>query len=231
MPSLDKIVYVKTPRSGIRNHVEDRFIAKHNGFEFIGRDYGSDEYVLVEMFLEDTYGWFTDPIEGGLVIDIGANIGAFSIPASKKNRLIAYEPELNNLAYLKANKELSDCNFEIRAVAVGEPGTTGLISNHNGGAVLDKWMEHNGKQTVDIIGLDEVLNNEECDFLKMDCEGGEYDAFKHANPGNLTLIKRFAMEAHPQLVSEQEHKDLLKLLDDFFHIKQLGGSRIFGVRR
>lgn len=224
-PKLDKVVYFRAPGSGMKNHSNDRVIIFHNGFTFYGRDFGSDEFVIVEMFLQDTYGWFNEPVEGGFVVDIGANIGAFAVPASKLNRVVAYEPEWNNLAYLNANRLLNGCDFEVKALAVGKPNTTSTINDHNGGATLG-----NGKQPVTVIGLDEVIT-EECDFLKMDCEGGEYDAFKYASDETIKKIKRFAMEVHKQLVSEEEHQRLLDKLDKFFVTRHTDNGRIFGVRR
>lgn len=224
--SLDKIVYVKTPRSSLKNHVEDRFVAFHKGDIFIGRDYGSDEFVLCEMYLQDTYGWFKNPVENGLVVDIGANIGAFSVPASKNNLVVAYEPEKNNLSYLRANRELNNSNIVIKEVAVGKPNTTSTISDHNGGSTLGT-----GTQPVIVAGLDEVIAYE-TDFLKMDCEGGEYDAFKYASDETIKKIKRFAMEVHKQLVTPEVHQELLDKLNKFFVCKEdLEHGRILGVRR
>lgn len=225
MPALDKVVYVRAPGSGKKNHTNDRIIAFHDGFIFHGRDFGSDEFVLVEMFLEDTYDYFHNPVHGGLVLDIGANIGAFSVPVSRNNHVIAYEPEWNNLSYLKANRELNDCRFEIKPFAVGKPDTTSTINDHNGGSTLG-----NGKQPVTVLGLDDVVT-EEVDFLKMDCEGGEYDAFKYASDNTIRKIKRFAMEVHKQLVSEEEHQELLNKLNKFFVTTHYNNGRIFGVRR
>lgn len=224
--ALDEIFYFQDIFSRDRRRHNDRFLARHGDYTFYGRDFGSDEFVIKEMLLEDTYGWFADPVSGGFVIDVGANIGSFSVVASENNRVFAYEPEINNIQFLQWNRAINHRDFAICQYAIGKPNTTSTIDNNNGGSTLGT-----GKQEVIVIGLDDIVT-EEVDFLKMDCEGGEYDAFLYASPETLKKIKRFAMEVHADLTTPSIHREFIRILQEYFDIDQaVEHGRILGRRK
>ncbi|MGZ6039622.1 MAG: FkbM family methyltransferase, partial [Phenylobacterium sp.] len=62
----------------------------------------------------------------------------------------------------------------------------------------------------------------DCDFLKVDCEGAEYDIFLGASPDLLRRFKRVAIETH--LGRGEELRDLFK--DAGFTITEFRGGRV-----
>lgn len=123
---------------------------------------------------------FDDIRNDDSVIDIGAGIGAFAIPASRKARHVyALEPITADM--LKDNILLNKRqNIHVLDVALGD-GSPRTI----------EWF---GKsRTMRTHTLSEIRSLcGGCDFLKMDCEGCEW----HISPGELLGIRRVEMEVH-----------------------------------
>lgn len=145
--------------------------------------------------------------ENDIVIDIGANIGNFSIAACMKGakKVIAFEPSI--VAYNEAIENIEKYNYsdyiQLNHLAVWKSGIKEEVK-------YNSWEE--GHQTLSInntgdiiigsIGLDEIL--EELDiveFLKLDCEGSE---------GNILLtskllynkVNKIGIECHRFKTSE-----------------------------
>ena len=123
---------------------------------------------------------FDDIRKDDIVIDIGASVGGFSIPASKKAKHVyAVEPMTPDM--LTKNILLNKReNIDVLDVALGDGETTRL-----------EWL---GKsRTVKTKTLTEIKKMcGGCDFLKIDCEGCEWDI----KPKELKGIRRIEMEVH-----------------------------------
>lgn len=132
---------------------------------------------------EDEY--YADDIDKDtVVIDLGANVGGFSIPAARKaRRVIAYEPV--RYQELLDNRNLNNTrNLAIFPVALGDGNPTTI--NWRG---LTKVVE-----TVkfrDILGNASTWEGSKL-FLKCDVEGAE----KYINPKDLSKFDRIEMELH-----------------------------------
>ena len=74
-----------------------------------------------------------DPIEGKVLLDIGANIGTTSIPAVTQwgaSRVLAVEPEAENFRLLRCNVILNDLDDRIDCVKH-------VVTNHSGPVTLE----------------------------------------------------------------------------------------------
>ena len=123
---------------------------------------------------------FDDIRKDDIVIDIGASIGGFSIPASKKAKYVyAVEPMTPDL--LRKNILLNEReNIDVLDVALGD-GKTATI----------EWLGES--RTVKTKTLSEIKKMcGGCDFLKIDCEGCEWNI----KPEELDGIRRIEMEVH-----------------------------------
>lgn len=144
------------------------------------------------------YKWFSNALhEGSTFIDVGANVGGYSVRACKIGaRVIAVEPDPDNYRVLKLNLKLNQCidahalniaagsREEIRELYEGRKGAPAgysLQQARRGGKV---------KCSVDVKPLDvaipPLLINERVDLLKIDVEGVEAEVIK----GALDLLKR-----------------------------------------
>jgi FkbM family methyltransferase len=119
------------------------------------------------------------------VLDIGANIGFYSILFSqlvgKNGRVIAFEPDENNFKHLK---QLTDRLKNVTAIraAVGERNEK-IKLYYSNDLNIDHQTYDNGQnrsyKEIDGIFIDGYFkNNETVDFVKIDIQGYDYYAIK-----------------------------------------------------
>ncbi len=122
---------------------------------------------------------YDDIQEDDIVIDIGANVGAFAIRAARYSRhVVAVEPVTCDL--LLGNVRLN--GVEVRVVC-------GALGNGNPARV--RWDER--EVHVPTFPLRDIIAIAGgCDFLKCDCEGAEW----MIDPKDLAGIRRIEMELH-----------------------------------
>jgi FkbM family methyltransferase len=145
---------------------------------------------------------------GDTVIDVGANVGWYTIIASKfvgnNGRVIAFEPEPENFAILKRNVLANGCDnvtLEQKALSNAAGELTLYLDEANKGrhsTVLD-WKGKTIK--VEALRLDDYLENrfKKVDFVKIDVEGAEpmvLEGMKRAVESNpaIRLVVEFAPE-------------------------------------
>jgi hypothetical protein len=142
-----------------------------------------DDYGLEQIYLS----------KDDVVIDIGANIGMFSIYVKKKFncKVIAFEPVPLNFEHFKKNIELNGLSlndFEIY--------NTAITSTDNQIIKIGTPPYNSGGSSIfyqcDIISecKTETLHkyiNEKCAYLKIDTEGSEYDII----PSIINYLNKF----------------------------------------
>ena len=162
---------------------------------------------------------------GDIVLDIGANIGYYTLmmakSVGKKGKVFAFEPEPSNFNILKKNVAINKYdNIVLEQKAVGNKnGRTKLYLSEKDtvrhATHKSKWCKDSLE--VDIVKLDDYFGNnvERIDFIKVDVEGGEIDVFK----GMLKILqnnKRIKMlvEFIPEHIIERGSKpeELLQFL-------------------
>jgi len=147
---------------------------------------------------------------GDRVIDIGANIGAFTILAARivgpAGQVIAVEPATDTFRQLERNLALNNLTNAIaKRTAVGEtPGTASLHVAHN--AVFTSLYREIAAQAtsdrieeVTIVTLDQLLEENgwnRCHFLKLDCEGAEHGIIRGMSAATAAKIDQIGMELH-----------------------------------
>jgi len=141
------------------------------------------------------------------VIDIGANIGAFSMFALKKlnqPRIYAYEPESNNFELLQTTIVLNggkDRVFPFKQAVYGHEGKMSLsIAGESSGKNSIELDQHSGKsEQVDCTTLSLIFKENGisfCDLLKIDCEGSEYELLLNTPKDVFKNIGMIILEWH-----------------------------------
>lgn len=144
----------------------------------------TDFSAFYQVFVEKTYPNLISKInKGDIVIDAGANIGMFSIMASilvgKTGKVIAIEPEPENLKILKRNVELNNINnmIIINKALFSKSGER--INFFQNGVMSKISLSDNNEPgnyiEVETITLDDIISclNMQPKVLKMDIEGAE----------------------------------------------------------
>lgn len=145
-----------------------------------GFDWGnsSDWYqktISKEIFQDKIYEKFFSVEEGDIVVDLGASIGPFPYTIKDKNFKHVYclEPSSEQIPTLIHN--LTD----IPATVIPKG-----ISSKNGEAIFELYGSTHTIESALSISFNSFIkenNITQIDFLKTDCEGGEYDVFNLEN--------------------------------------------------
>jgi FkbM family methyltransferase len=195
------------------------------GHTFVIRnDSPSDRAVIRECCVENAYRVSDQQIRANVIIDIGANIGAFSIFAASLVPAVtvyAYEPEPENFALLQTNIERNGLAGRIcaRREAVCAAGTFAVLPNYARSRVSEDLTTGT---PVRAVGLDDVFaanGLDECDILKVDAEGSEYPLVDQASRETLSRVRNLAMEYHVNVPEENARLGgLLSRLGETFEL-------------
>ncbi|VVM05505.1 FkbM family methyltransferase [Methylacidimicrobium tartarophylax] len=170
-----------------------------------------------EIFLSHHYllpAWSRDLRHCHTVIDIGANIGLFSLFAAEQfpeARILAFEPWEENFRYLE--KLVRENRLPVLPFREALSASSGTLSLHlprserfsSRATVFPQppgpsWSSQEDLRIeVPSVTLEEVFRREKlavCDLLKMDCEGSEYSILYGTPPELLARIHRMAIEVH-----------------------------------
>ena len=159
--------------------------------------------------------------DSDIVIDIGAHIGLFALFASqfcKQGKIFCFEPIKENYELLVENinsnkiKNIIPFNF-----AVSKESDSVKIFLNDDYSGHSMFLETNNFVIVKSKSLLDIFsenNIQECNFLKLDCEGAEYDIINSLPSDFLNKIKKSVIEyhladTHPKLL-EQLIKKLRK---------------------
>lgn len=155
--------------------------------------------------------------EDRVVLDCGANIGAFSLHCA------AYLPELQVVAvepfpstFKRLEETIRTNQFEgrikaINAAVVGQSGPVYMddaeeIASHSRKVGGDRGIEVEGLSLRDIL---EAQGIDEADLLKVDIEGAEYALIEQTPPKILRRFKRIGMEYHGNGDTDRLFKKLI----------------------
>jgi len=167
---------------------------------------------------------------GDVVIDIGANIGYYTLIFAKlvgeQGKVFAFEPEPSNFYLLKKNVMTNKYNnviLEEKAVSNYDGQTKLFLSNSNAGAHRIYFSHRVTKNYVQVkvTTLDDYFKNHELksriSFIKIDVEGAELGTLE----GLKTLLETnkkiiIMIEFDPQQIKEfgSSSRDLLNFLDN-----------------
>lgn len=196
------------------------FLYLRNGANYAIRLHTFDLIVLNEMYILKEYASLYHYITPkSVVIDIGAHIGTFSILAGRLRkgvRVFSFEPFPENFSLLQQNIQRNNLASTVFAFQTGigarkekrrlyiHPGNTGGHS---------MYKKSKKSRQITLISLKDVFkahNILSCAFLKMDCEGAEYEILLNTPKNILNKIQCIALEYHANGNSETLVKFLEK---------------------
>jgi FkbM family methyltransferase len=186
--------------------------------------YATDRIVVREIWEEDVYevspGRITD---NGTVIDLGANIGAFSIYAAYHGgNVYAVEPEPNNLKALRTNISLNNMDDQITVVPFGITDKRGVaqISNDGGDSTIKDGVGVSEIETMSLNDLFIENDIEEVDVLKIDTEGSELETILGASRETLNKCRYITLEF--DIRSGAQMGDMVRKLSETHHVRTMG---------
>ena len=179
--------------------------------------YFTSRYDYHEMGFLDRY---LRPGDGFL--DIGANIGTYSLYAASRTgraaRIDAFEPLPRAADRARENFALNGLtNAEVHRVAVGsKPGTADFLDFDVSSSVDHDTRRKGDLLQVDVARIADLVEGRSYAFAKVDVEGVELEALRGAEP----LIERCDPPVWMIEVFEhqlEKHATSARILDDWMH--------------
>lgn len=158
----------------------------------------SDVPTFWQIFYRDVYAVQPDY---RVIIDAGANIGAFSLYAllrAPQCRVVAVEPAPDSCDRMRTTLVRHGVaqHCTIHQAALGEEAGTTRIQMSPGSQFRQTGSVEGVK--VPVITLASlIVPFESVDLLKMDTEGAEYKALPATNPEVLRRVRHIELEYHP----------------------------------
>ena len=150
--------------------------------------------------------------EGDVVIDLGANIGYFSLLAAKlvgpRGKVFSFEPEPKNFNYLKKNIELNNYNH-------AQPFQK-AVSNQNGTTKLFICDYDTGHHTINKKdGIDAYSRGRKVKEQSIDIETITLDSFLTGKADKVNVIKMDVLTLSGMDRILKDNKDI-KMIVEFF---------------
>ena len=179
----------------------------------------TDLMALTHVWMIQEYSGDDFPISNDdVIIDVGAHIGLFALFASqfcKNGKIFCYEPIKENYKILIENIEMNQIQniFPNNLAVTKETSKVKIFLNddqsgHSMFTQNKNFVEVDSKSLSDIF-IDNGIK--ECDFLKLDCEGAEYEIVESLSADLFTKINKTVIEYHmvdtkPELLEQLINK-------------------------
>ncbi|MDP3881881.1 MAG: FkbM family methyltransferase [Nanoarchaeota archaeon] len=146
------------------------------------------------------------------IIDLGANIGVYSLYAGLQHPnavVYAFEPDPWSFKQLKRNIEINHLQKRVKAFCMASSGKNGYIDFYvdplttRGSSALYPKGEKIKVKSLTLKDLFSLLKVKECDILKVDIEGAEYDLLYNSPEKIMRSVHYILLEYHKGM--EQLH--------------------------
>lgn len=169
---------------------------------------GFRETVEKEIFIDKIYERHVAVEESDVVFDIGASLGPFTYSILNKNpsQVFAFEPSYDEFKTLVLNTRHGNVTHINKGISstIGEFNFTDVFDNSGNHKLYSTTFEK----------VIEDYNIQKIDFLKTDCESGEYDIFTVENLFWIkNNVKKISGEWH---LGTPELKEKFKIFRDVY---------------
>ena len=166
------------------------------------------EVINYEIFFTGLYEKFFSVKEDDIVVDIGANVGAFSYSIAEKNpkHIYCIEPSKPLIKTLKHNLNKFPVTYINKAIS--DTSSDNKTIDNKVRIFESDSSSYDAITFSDFIKLYDV---DKIDFLKVDCEGGESHIFTKENYDFISNVKHIVIEWHLGLTGVQKFNDFCNL--------------------
>jgi FkbM family methyltransferase len=200
---------------------------------FPAGEFDSQQWELNHLYCDDPYGLRDLPKDITNVLDVGANIGLFSILARHyfpKAVIHCYEPNPIILPTLLANTE--GLGIVVTGAGLGAKPSRAMLIPHD--TSLQGVLRSDDQGSIQIVSIHEAMDRlgAVIDLVKMDCEGGEWELIKDS--AFLKRVRYLSMEYHLELGNSLSLSELIAQLKAHgFYIDALreAQNRVCGLLR
>ena len=169
-----------------------------------------------EQYAEEGYrlDWFLGSLKDQPMhaLDVGAHVGTFACHLAEVHptaTITCFEPSSGTARYLQRNIDQNGLTRRISVVEAALTGETGfaMFDDHGGASVhsglvddhpVDDPHSAGTKVQVRTLGFDDAVAAAPAPvtFVKLDCEGGEYQMAYRSSPASWATVERVVLEYH-----------------------------------
>jgi len=176
--------------------------------------------ITQEIFIDKCYEKFFEVEEGDIVLDIGASVGPFtySILNKKPKHVFCFEPSESEFKTLVGNT----LGYPVTQINKGISNVNSVVMNDHLFGGEDQMESITFLKFIDLYGIDKI------DFLKTDCEGGEFDIFTLENLDWIKKnVKKIVGEWHIQLQGHNNVEKFRQFRD--VYLKEFPNHQVYSV--
>ena len=166
--------------------IDEKETLDYSEFDWGARSKWYMDLVIQEIFKDRLYEKIFEVNEGDIVVDFGASLGPFIYSILHKNpkQCYAVEPLSGQIEILHRN--IGRDNVKIIQGAITERKHLSIEWD----TIIEDAPTLTFREFIEGNNIDRI------DFLKCDCEGGEYDVFRQENMEFLKSIPKIVTEFH-----------------------------------
>jgi FkbM family methyltransferase len=187
------------------------------------REGTTDRFIIWEVWKLKEYDKKTFEIHSNdVIVDIGAQIGAFSVFASQKaplGHVYSYEPIPENFQLLKENisiNKLKNVTCCQRAVLSTTGDEMMYVEKFNSGGHSKYQRRNNSAIKIKSVTLKDIFETNKINrinLLKIDVEGSEYEIILETQKKYLDKIDKIIMEYHDYYQHGHTYHKLVEKLE------------------
>jgi len=175
---------------------------------------GTEYPTFWEVFVEKEYERHSNCLveQGDVVLDIGANYGYFGLDCVNKGayKIYCVEPYIKAYENLCLLSEKFPIINPLQKAISDKTGSVEMFVDYTSSATncVTKYGEMFYKNTntveVESININELISSieEKINFLKVDCEGSEFELFSTITEKNLQSIDKIIIETHGEEIDK-----------------------------
>jgi FkbM family methyltransferase len=167
-------------------------------------------FLFLEIFANRCYSRLAPARVNGPIVDIGANIGAFTLDAAARYPdapIHAYEPDPVSRNVLRKNVVANGLEGRVTIWPDAVAASDGTLEFHQSGASLESGAHASGGASIRVpcVSLGTVISRlgGPAALMKIDAEGAEVDMLE---AGSVTPAAHIVGEFHPWLVERSEER-------------------------
>lgn len=202
------IFLFKMPFSLIYHYIRgtslpDKMVLLRNGLKITLSDHPHDIRTVFVIFVRNDYGRVN---RDDIVVDIGANIGIFSLYAAfcGAKKVYSYEPNQKNYDVLVHNIKINGLEGTIKPHKLIVSAVAGQrmkfpLSSGPYNRIIPNEDTTNSYELVPTTTIDSIVSDNtlgRVGLLKADCEGEEYNLLFNTNQDTFSKIKNIRLEFH-----------------------------------
>lgn len=176
--------------------------------------------MIQEIFIDKCYERFFEVEENDIVLDVGASVGPFtySILHKKPKHIFCFEPSESEFKTLVKNI----LGHPVTPISKGISNVNSIVMNDHLFGGEEQMESITFQKFIDLYGIEKI------DFLKTDCEGGEFDIFTLENLDWIkNNVKKITGEWHLQLKGHDYVEKFREFRD--VYLKQFTNYEVYSV--